>query len=52
MPAGPLRARDVCEALDHELLAKNVEKTRAKLKRLVKLDVITEVGPGSFARKQ
>ncbi|MFE9399353.1 hypothetical protein [Streptomyces flavidovirens] len=28
---GPLRARDVCEALDHELLAKNVEGTRAKL---------------------
>ncbi|KJY40402.1 hypothetical protein VR46_27855 [Streptomyces sp. NRRL S-444] len=49
---GPLRARDVCEALDHELLAKNIEKTRAKLKRLVKLDVLTEVGPGSFTRKK
>ncbi|MEU8500088.1 hypothetical protein [Streptomyces lavendulae] len=32
---GPLRARDVCEALDHELLSKNIEGTRAKLKRLV-----------------
>ncbi|MGW1107565.1 hypothetical protein [Streptomyces sp. NPDC002540] len=50
--AVPLRARDVCEALDHELLAKNIEKTPAKLKRFVKLDVITEVGPGSFTRKQ
>ncbi|MFD9412727.1 hypothetical protein ACFWBN_37775 [Streptomyces sp. NPDC059989] len=49
---GPLRARDVCQALDHELLPKNVEGTRAKLKRLVKLDVLTEVDVGSFARKQ
>nr|WSS73686.1 hypothetical protein OG491_36295 [Streptomyces sp. NBC_01175] len=49
---GPLRARDVCEALDHELLPKNIEGTRAKLKRLVKLDVLTEVTAGSFARKQ
>ncbi|HJD80903.1 hypothetical protein [Kitasatospora aureofaciens] len=50
--AGPLRARDVCEALDHELLPKNIEGTRAKLKRLVKLDVLTEVDTGSFTRKQ
>ncbi|MFD7646024.1 hypothetical protein ACFV4P_35955, partial [Kitasatospora sp. NPDC059795] len=39
----PLRARDVCEALDHELLPKNIEGTRAKLKRLVKLDILTEI---------
>ncbi|MFI5635741.1 hypothetical protein ACIA8E_41880 [Streptomyces sp. NPDC051664] len=49
---GPLRARDVCEALDHELLPKNIEGTRAKLKRLVKLDILTEDDAGSFARKQ
>ncbi|MEV4453445.1 MULTISPECIES: hypothetical protein [Streptomyces] len=49
---GPLRARNVCEALDHELLPKNIEGTRAKLKRLVKLDLLTEVDAGSFARKQ
>jgi len=49
---GPLRARDVCEALDHELLPKNIEGTRAKLKRLVKLGIITEIDTGSFARKQ
>jgi len=49
---GPLRARDVCEALDHELLPKNIEGTRAKLKRLVKLGVLTEVDAGSFTRKQ
>ncbi|MFD1275267.1 hypothetical protein ACFQ51_38050 [Streptomyces kaempferi] len=39
---GPLRAKDVCEALGHELLPKNVEGTRAKLKRLVKLGILTE----------
>lgn len=49
---GPLRAREVCEALDHELLPKNIEGTRAKLKRLVKLDVLTEADAGSFTRKQ
>ncbi|OAH13438.1 hypothetical protein [Streptomyces jeddahensis] len=49
---GPLRAKDVCEALDHKLLPKNVEGTRAKLKRLVKLGILTEVETGSFARKQ
>ncbi|GHH95864.1 hypothetical protein [Streptomyces capillispiralis] len=48
----PLRARDVCQALDHELLPKNIEGTRAKLKRLVKLDILTEIDTGSFARKQ
>lgn len=49
---GPLRAKDVCEALDHKLLPKNGEGTRAKLKRLVKLGILTEVETGSFARKQ
>lgn len=48
---GPLRARDVCQALDHELLPKNIEGTRAKLKRLVKLDVLTEIDTGNFTRK-
>ncbi|MGW0087272.1 hypothetical protein [Streptomyces sp. NPDC003393] len=48
---GPLRARDVCEALDHELLPKNIEGTRAKLKRLVKLGLLTEVDIGNFTRK-
>ncbi|WGP08574.1 hypothetical protein [Streptomyces sp. SH5] len=49
---GPLRAKDVCEALGHELQPKNVEGTRAKLKRLVKLGVLTEADVGSFTRKQ
>ncbi|MFV0131687.1 hypothetical protein ACLGIH_00015 [Streptomyces sp. HMX87] len=47
-----MRARDVCEALDHVLLPKNIEGTRAKLKRLVKLGILTEIDTGSFVRKQ
>ncbi|WRZ92348.1 hypothetical protein OHB54_26770 [Streptomyces sp. NBC_01007] len=49
---GPLRARDICKALDREPLPKNIEGTRAKLKRLVTLGILTEVDTGSFARKQ
>ncbi|MFJ8129360.1 hypothetical protein [Streptomyces hydrogenans] len=49
--SGPLRARDVCEALDHELLSKNIEGTRAKRKRLVKLGILTEIDTGSFTRQ-
>jgi hypothetical protein len=49
---GPLRAKDVCEALGHAQLPKNVEGTRAKLKRLVKLDILTEVDAGIFTGKQ
>lgn len=48
----PLRARDACEALDHGLLRKNIEGTRAKLRRLAKLDILAEVDTGSFTRKQ
>jgi hypothetical protein len=49
---GPLRAKGVCEALGHELLPKNVEGTRAKLKRLAKRGVLTEADTGNFAREQ
>ncbi|WP_255953535.1 hypothetical protein [Streptomyces odontomachi] len=49
---GPLRAKDVCQALGHDLLPKNIEGTRAKVKRLVKLNILTEADTGSFARKQ
>ncbi|MFC9050916.1 hypothetical protein [Streptomyces anthocyanicus] len=48
---GPLRAKEVYEALGHELLPKNVEGTRAKLKRLVKLGILTEADTGNLARK-
>ncbi|MFD5478652.1 hypothetical protein [Streptomyces hawaiiensis] len=49
---GPLRAKDVCEALGHELLPKDIEGTRAKLKRLVKLGILTEADTGNFSQKQ
>lgn len=48
---GLLRAKDVCQALGHEALPKNAEGTRAKLKRLVKLGILTEADTGNFARK-
>ncbi|WP_229070869.1 hypothetical protein [Actinoplanes sp. DH11] len=44
-----MRAKDVCLALDIEPLPKNVEGTRAKLKRLVNREVVTEDKPGIFA---
>jgi len=49
---GPLRARDICQALDFELLPKHIERTRAKMKRLVTLGILTEAEPGTFSRKQ
>ncbi|CAG6392147.1 hypothetical protein NMG29_31355 [Streptomyces cocklensis] len=48
----PLRAKDLCEVLGHEQLPKNVKGNRAKLKRLVKLGILTEADIGNFARKQ
>ncbi|MDF4254422.1 hypothetical protein P2424_29350 [Streptomyces sp. WMMB303] len=41
----------VCQASGPEMVPKNVEGTRAKLKRLVKLDILTEVDTGIFARR-
>ncbi|MFF4308500.1 hypothetical protein [Streptomyces sp. NPDC001601] len=49
---GPLRARDICQALDFELLPKHVERTRAKMKRLVTMGILTEAEPGTFSKKQ
>ncbi|MFD5753312.1 hypothetical protein [Streptomyces sp. NPDC127033] len=49
---GPLRARDICQALDFELLPKHVERTRAKMKRLVTLGILSEAEPGTFSKKQ
>ena len=47
-PAG-MRAKDICLALDIEPLPKNVEGARAKLKRLVNREIVTEKQPGVFA---
>ncbi len=49
---GPLRARDICQALDFELLPKHIERTRAKMKRLVTLGMLAEGEPGTFSKKQ
>lgn len=46
----PLRARDLCEALDLGLLPKNVEGVRSKLKRLVTRGILIEPEPGLFAQ--
>lgn len=48
----PLKARDVCQTLGFELLPKHIERTRAKMKRLVTLGILTEAEPGTFSKKQ
>ncbi|MFR9781002.1 hypothetical protein ACL02O_33840 [Micromonospora sp. MS34] len=50
-PAG-MRAKDICLALDVEPSPKHVEGTRAKLKRMVNRDVLTENEPGVFTLSQ
>jgi phosphate uptake regulator len=47
-----MRAKDICLALDIEPLPKNVEGARAKLKRLVNREILTEDQPGIFALAQ
>lgn len=37
--------------MGHELMPKNVEGARAKPKRLVKLDILTEIDTGIVTRK-
>jgi chromosome segregation ATPase len=46
----PMRARDICEALDLPILPKNTEGIRSKLKRLVTRSILTEPEPGLFAQ--
>ncbi|WP_327222626.1 hypothetical protein [Streptomyces platensis] len=45
----PMRARDLCQALDLPILPKNTEGIRSKLKRLVGRGILTETDPGLFA---
>lgn len=47
---GPPRARDIWQALDFELLPKHIERTRAKMKRLVTPAILAEAEPGTSAR--
>jgi hypothetical protein len=46
----PMRARDLCQALDLPILPKNIEGIRSKLKRLVSRGILIEPEPGLFAR--
>jgi hypothetical protein len=45
---GALRAKDICRALGIGIEPKATEGVRAKLKRLVKRQVLTETEPGLF----
>ncbi|WP_030978356.1 hypothetical protein [Streptomyces sp. NRRL S-1824] len=47
---GPMRARDICEALDLPILPKNTEGIRSKLKRLVTRGILTEPETGLFTQ--
>jgi hypothetical protein len=47
--AGPLRPRQVCEALGMGSEARFIEAMRPKLTRLVADGVLAQVGPGLFA---
>jgi multidrug resistance efflux pump len=44
-----LRAKDLCHALNHGDQPRQIENMRAKLKRLVGRDILTEPEPGLFA---
>jgi hypothetical protein len=46
----PLRARDLCVALDLPIVSKNTENIRSKLKRLVSRGILVEAEPGLFAQ--
>jgi hypothetical protein len=44
----PMRARDLCQALDLPIVPKNTENIRAKLKRLASRGILAETEPGLF----
>jgi len=46
----PLRARDLCVALDLPVAAKNTENIRSKLKRLASRGILVETEPGLFTQ--
>jgi pyruvate/2-oxoglutarate dehydrogenase complex dihydrolipoamide acyltransferase (E2) component len=46
--AAPLRARQVCEAMDLEIAPNTINNTRLKLKRLVERGILTEAEQGLF----
>jgi hypothetical protein len=46
----PMRARDLCQAMDMPIEPRNTENIRAKLKRLVSRGILTETEPGLFTQ--
>lgn len=46
----PMRARDLCQALDLPIVSKNTENIRSKLKRLVSRGILVETEPGLFTQ--
>ena len=46
----PLRARDLCVALDLPIVPKNTENIRSKLKRLASRGILVETEPGLFTQ--
>jgi hypothetical protein len=46
----PLRARDLCTALDLPIAPKNIEGIRSKLKKLVSRGILAEPEPGLFTQ--
>ncbi len=46
----PLRARDLCVALDLPIAARNTENICSKLKRLASRGILIETEPGLFAQ--
>jgi cell division septum initiation protein DivIVA len=48
--AGPMRARDLCQALDLPVAPKNTENIRSKLKRLASRGILIETEPGLFTQ--
>jgi hypothetical protein len=46
----PLRARDLCLALDLPIAPKNTENIRSKLKRLASRGILVETEPGLFTQ--
>jgi predicted ArsR family transcriptional regulator len=48
--AGPMRARDLCQALDLPIAPKNTENIRSKLKRLASRGILVETEPGLFTQ--
>ncbi|MEU9191024.1 hypothetical protein AB0D14_42335 [Streptomyces sp. NPDC048484] len=46
----PLRARQVCEAMDTEIAPNNINNTRLKLKRLTERGILVETEQGLFTQ--